>query len=282
MLKPRFRLPGPALIISMITLTIVLGGTAFAANSVATAKHKHKDAKADTKLVKKLAPKLNVKHAKTANSATTAANATHATSADSATTATHATSADSATNATNATNATHATSATSATTATSATNATNANTVGGYAPSGLTRVALMSTSNTTALSISEQTYGGTLSITAPAAGFVLVNGSYTLLNSGCTAGCDALGRIRHIQDSTYSKTGELDVTNNVYSQGSMSYVFPVNAGVNTFDLRLSRFNGTTGAIDGWFGEMNAIYSPFGSTGGSTLTSHPSVAKTPVK
>ena len=41
MLKPRFRLPGPALIISMIALTIVLGGTAFAANSVVTAKNKH-------------------------------------------------------------------------------------------------------------------------------------------------------------------------------------------------------------------------------------------------
>ena len=88
----------------MVTLSLVLGGTA-----VAAATAKHKDAKADTKLVKKLAPSLSVKHAKTANSAT---NATHATSADSATNATHATSADSATNATNATNATTAGNAT--------------------------------------------------------------------------------------------------------------------------------------------------------------------------
>src|SRR5438046_4613102 len=104
MLKRRFRLPSPALVISMVTLSLVLGGTA-----VAAATAKHKDAKADTKLVKKLAPSLSVKHAKTANSAT---NATHATSADSATNATHATSADSATNATNATNATTAGNAT--------------------------------------------------------------------------------------------------------------------------------------------------------------------------
>src|SRR4051794_23756662 len=113
MFKRRFRLPSPALVISMVTLSLVLGGTAFAASGVVTAKHK--DAKADTKLVKKLAPSLSVKHAKTANSATTAANATHATTADSAT---HATSADSATNATNATNATHASSADTATSAT--------------------------------------------------------------------------------------------------------------------------------------------------------------------
>jgi hypothetical protein len=106
MLKRRFRLPSPALVISMVTLSLVLGGTA-----VAAATAKHKDAKADTKLVKKLAPSLSVKHAKTANSAT---NATHATSADSATSAT------SATNATNATNAT---------------TAGNANNLGGQPPS---------------------------------------------------------------------------------------------------------------------------------------------------
>ena len=51
MFKRRFRLPSPALVISMVTLSLVLGGTAFAA-STAT----HKDKKADTKLIKKLAP----------------------------------------------------------------------------------------------------------------------------------------------------------------------------------------------------------------------------------
>lgn len=79
----------------MITLSLVLGGTAFAAAAT-----KHGDKKADTKLIKKLAPTLSVKHAKTAS------NATHATSADNAT---HASSADSATNATNATTAAAAT-----------------------------------------------------------------------------------------------------------------------------------------------------------------------------
>jgi hypothetical protein len=95
----------------MVTLSLVLGGTAVAATTAS-----HKDAKADTKLVRKLAPSLSVKHAATANSASTATSATHATSADSATNATNAA------NATNATNATHATSADSATNATNATN----------------------------------------------------------------------------------------------------------------------------------------------------------------
>ena len=53
MFKRRFRLPSPALVISMVTLSLVLGGTAVAATVTS-----HSDAKADTKLVKKLASGL--------------------------------------------------------------------------------------------------------------------------------------------------------------------------------------------------------------------------------
>lgn len=100
MFKPRFRLPSPALVVSMVTLSLVLGGTAVAATTAT-----HKDARADSALVKKLAPSLSVKHAKTADNATSAVNATKAVNATNAVNATHATSADSATNATNATTA---------------------------------------------------------------------------------------------------------------------------------------------------------------------------------
>src|SRR5436190_11856114 len=118
MFKHRLRAPSPAFVISLIALFLALGGTSYAASKVIITKHK--DAKADTTLVKRLAPSLSVKNAKTANNATNATNATNAVNA------THATSADSATNATNAVNATHATSADSATNATNATNATHA------------------------------------------------------------------------------------------------------------------------------------------------------------
>jgi hypothetical protein len=106
MFKRRFRLPSPALVISMVTLSLVLGGTAVAATTAT-----HKDARADSALVKKLAPSLSVKHAKTADHATSAVNATEAVNATNAVNATHATSADSATNATNTTHATNATTA---------------------------------------------------------------------------------------------------------------------------------------------------------------------------
>jgi len=97
MFKLRFRLPSPALVVAMVTLSLVLGGTA-----VATTTATHKDARADSVLVKKLAPSLSVKHAKTADNAISAVNATNAVNA------THATSADNATNATSANNATTA------------------------------------------------------------------------------------------------------------------------------------------------------------------------------
>ena len=116
MFKHRLRAPSPAFVISLIALFLALGGTSYATTKVILTKHN--DAKADTTLVKKLAPSLSVKHAKTANNATNAVNATHATSADSAT------------NATNATNATHATNATNATNATTAQTANVANAIG--------------------------------------------------------------------------------------------------------------------------------------------------------
>ena len=94
MLRHRLRAPSPAFVISLIALFLALGGTSYAATKVILTKHK--DAKADTTLVKRLAPSLSVKHAKTADDATNAVNATNAT---------HATSANSATHATNATTA---------------------------------------------------------------------------------------------------------------------------------------------------------------------------------
>ena len=112
MFKRRFRLPSPALVVSIVTLSLVLGGTAIAATTAT-----HTDAKADAALVKKLAPSLSVKHAKTAANATSAVNATNAVNATSADRATNATNASNATNATNATDATNATHATIAQTA---------------------------------------------------------------------------------------------------------------------------------------------------------------------
>lgn len=83
----RIRRPSASMVVAFTALFLVLGGTGFAATTF-------NDNKQDTKLVKQLAKKLSVKHAKTANSANTAnfANvANFATSAMNSATATNAT-----------------------------------------------------------------------------------------------------------------------------------------------------------------------------------------------
>lgn len=223
MFKRRFRLPSPALVISLIALSLVLGGTAVAASTA-----KHKDKKADTKLVKKLAPSLSVKHAKTANSAT---NATHATSADSAT---------------NATNATHATTATSAT---NATNATNANTVGGLLPSDLLRATSGETAVNTSIAVSDTIITG---VSAPKAGGLLIQ---VTLSCASFSGTTNTRYDWHAQvDGTDVGSDQVlffphaDVTSEVGDSGSTSVFVPVGAGTHTVGYSATPFSGN-GSLD---------------------------------
>jgi hypothetical protein len=65
MRKRWFRAPSPALVVSVIALFVALSGTGYAASGAIFG---HADAKADTKLIKSLAPSLGVS---TANSLTT-------------------------------------------------------------------------------------------------------------------------------------------------------------------------------------------------------------------
>lgn len=75
-----WRVPSPALVISVIALVIAVGGGAFA---VASSDSKQ-DKKIAKKVVKKMAPSLSVSHAKTADQASKAASATRADTAGNA------------------------------------------------------------------------------------------------------------------------------------------------------------------------------------------------------
>src|SRR4051794_11605828 len=59
----KLRLPSPALVVSMLALALALGGSAVAATTA-------DDTRADTKLIKKLAPTLSVRHAQTSDGLT--------------------------------------------------------------------------------------------------------------------------------------------------------------------------------------------------------------------
>lgn len=146
----------------------------------------------------------------------------------------------------------------------------NADKVDGLDANSLTRVALKSNDATLTLANTEQIYGTPVSITAPRAGFVMIHGSTTFRNISCTTLCGVEARLHHLQtDATSPSTQESIAPGQGYANVANAWVFPVQAGVNTFDVFVMRSVGN-GIVQGWTGELAAIYTPFGPTGAGTL------------
>jgi hypothetical protein len=147
----------------------------------------------------------------------------------------------------------------------------NAAKLGGRSANELVRVARGSTNVSTVLE-STETPHGSVSITAPAAGFVLVTAAPTVQNSGCTNLCYFHHRVRHAQTGSHS----IDAVDGVagpptfWGTAAISWVFPVTAGTHTFESRLHRPAGGDGTLLAYFNALTALYTPFGSTGGGTL------------
>ena len=154
--------------------------------------------------------------------------------------------------------------------AASAANAQDAGRVDGLDANALTRVARMGAGTPLVLAVAEQTFGTALSITAPRAGFVMISGATTFFNEGCSSLCTVAAKVRHIQgDSTSAVAQESLPPGQFFSNLAHAWVFPVNAGANTFDIRLWRGLGN-GTLSGFNAELAAVYSPFGRTGARTL------------
>lgn len=147
----------------------------------------------------------------------------------------------------------------------------NADRVDGRNANEFLRVATRQISSTTPIP-ADQTYnqyGGDLTITAPTAGFVLVSGQLTFNSFDCTGTCWAASHIQHVggdlSNPSMTTVRATDEFNATAPQG----VFEVNAGVNTFRLRGARATGG-GTVYMFWGSINAVFIPYGSTGGSTL------------
>jgi hypothetical protein len=144
----------------------------------------------------------------------------------------------------------------------------------GKSADDLSRVAVMNTTVTTDIPPvpTRGTYGPPLSITAPAAGFVRVNGNVTVLNGDCQALCTFDAWVRHVNTDTYSNVSVESLEGLGGTPGfheanaGLDAVFPVSAGVNTFEIRLSQEGGSAGTLFGDFGVLTAEYTPYGSTG----------------
>jgi hypothetical protein len=150
----------------------------------------------------------------------------------------------------------------------------NSELLDGKSADDLTRVAVMNTTATTEIppQPTRGTYGQPLSITAPAAGFVRVNGNVSVVNGDCQAGCTFDAWVRHVNTDTYSNLSSesletfLGGTPGFHeANAGLDAVFPVSAGVNTFEIRLSN-EGADGRLFGDFGVLTAEYTPYGSTG----------------
>jgi hypothetical protein len=107
MSRIKLSIPSPAMVISVVALSIAIGGTGYAASTVVSPgattakKKKPSESTTDKKLIKGLAPTLTVKAAKSATNATNAQNAQNAVNATNATNAQNAVNAGTANNANN-------------------------------------------------------------------------------------------------------------------------------------------------------------------------------------
>ena len=146
----------------------------------------------------------------------------------------------------------------------------------GKSADDLSRVAVMNTDATTEIpkTPTRGTYGPPLSITAPAAGFVRVNGNVTVLNGECESGCTFDAWVYHVNTDTYSNVSVESLEGVGGTPGfheanaGLDAVFPVSAGVNTFEIRLTQegSGAASGRLFGDFGVLTAEYTPYGSTG----------------
>ena len=144
---------------------------------------------------------------------------------------------------------------------------------------GSIRFAQGSNSSSVALGAGDTTVTS-VSITAPAAGFVEVIADVNTIGTGCP--CEGWYILRDAVTSTLSGNYKItrNETSSTYHSSALGWIFPVTAGVRTFQLRGFNNLGTTVSANG--GALQAVYVPFGSTGASTLgaTSGASSATSP--
>lgn len=111
-----------------------------------------------------------------------------------------------------------------------------------------------------------------VTINAPAPGFVLVTGSSTTYNFAAPAGCPCIvGSRIHRRGGGGSSRWYIynDLPAGARPAATTSTdTIPVPAGANTFDLKMTRLDGTASLST--VAEITALYVPFGSTGTGTL------------
>jgi hypothetical protein len=291
--KLRVRVPSPAMIVALIALVLAATGSAIAATALVSGDkiikrgslsgnrlraHTLSGTQINLKKLGKV-PSAAVSDtagtAGSANTANTATTAASANTANSATTAKQAETAKSATTAGSANTATTAGSANTATTANTANVASTAGDVGGYSANMLNRIAQGGETNLFALSSTET--NGTVTISAPAAGFVKVEARFLATDAFAGAVCNKCVVIARLHDNggagdspaTLATVGAAPVR--AYFPLSLDWVYTADKGPHSYSLTTTQLN-TGGPLDIFNVVLIAQFVPFGSTGTSTTLS----------
>ena len=137
----------------------------------------------------------------------------------------------------------------------------NAAKVDGLDSTSFSRLAYGIATSTVSITYPGPTTYGTLQLTAPMAGYVVVDSSITVFNQTCSSWCDVYAVVRHVE------TGDASVEAREFIYGthaslSTTSVFDVEAGVNTFRIELTRSQLANAALFAFKSELTAQFSPF--------------------
>lgn len=157
----------------------------------------------------------------------------------------------------------------------------NADKVDGLHASGLTRLSRAGASgadvSVTGTSAAPQIVtSGTATIQAPAAGFVQVTAVINFVNyaTACTGlDCNGFLQVRHLQsgDVGLYTTAAVSPTESSVEVAAVTWIFPVSAGTNQFQMEVYKNPGASAGIQYFHPQITALYGPFGSTGVGTLS-----------
>lgn len=151
----------------------------------------------------------------------------------------------------------------------------NADRLDGRHANELSRADAAQSSGSTVIPVfTEVQHGSDLVVTAPTSGFVLVTASVMVTESNCTQWCYAHMRVAHVQTGATTVSLETGRFSGDWEFDTLtvSYAFPVSAGTNTFRMLFDRNDDSDadGTVSAAAYTATALFTPFGSSGGSTL------------
>ncbi|HEY8599062.1 MAG TPA: hypothetical protein VIL85_11570 [Thermomicrobiales bacterium] len=116
-------------------------------------------------------------------------------------------------------------------------------------------------------------YGQAVTITAPAAGFVIVDAVAKFMYSAGTCDpCNVTAQVAHLPSGESSIASVVSIvgTTNYRVADPVNWVFPVQAGENTFEIRVRKASTAPGAgmVNTTSSTISAFYVPFGTVGAS--------------